>query len=227
MHRFLQYTGVTAVVVVWTALLAATAVTGFDPFGEDPLSYLGTQSRSAVLFTVGLAGAALLLTAFHQYLRGRYRVSWGFSTAMLVGLAGQMVAAFVPIGGDPAGHRMHTTSALVLGASLPLLMWRFAAGQPHGPWRRLTYALFWAEAAACALGLYLSAVTFAAGAEILPAAVFHVWVVTVTFATFGSFPSGTGSRLSHQWQSADVATRGNCTRVTARSRRSRASTARR
>lgn len=43
----------------------------------------------------------------------------------------------------------------------------------------------------------------------------------------GSVPSGTGSRLSHQWQSADVATRGNCTRVTARSRRSRASTPRR
>ncbi|HEX2274783.1 MAG TPA: DUF998 domain-containing protein [Acidimicrobiales bacterium] len=170
-----------AVVAVWTTLLAATALTGFDLFGEEPLSYLGTQPRSALLFTLGLAVPALLLTAFHQYVRGRYPVSSGFSLVMLAGLAGQMVAAFVPIGGEPAAHRVHTTSALVLGASLPLLMWRFAAGQPPGPWRRLSYALFWCELAACVVGIYLSALTVAPVAEILPGGVFHAWVVTVTF----------------------------------------------
>jgi hypothetical protein len=182
-HRSLQYTGVAAVVTVWTSLLAATAVSRFDLLGEDPLSYLGTDARSAALFTVGLAVPALLLAAFHQYLRDRYPVSPGFSLAMLGGLAGQMVAAFVPIGGDPAVHRIHTSSALVLGVSLPLLMWRFAAAQPPGPWRRLTYRLFWAEAVACALGLYLSARGVAPVAEILPGAVFHAWIITVTFAT--------------------------------------------
>ena len=182
MRRAHQYTGVAAVAAVWTTLLAATAVTGFDLFGEEPLSYLGTRPRSAVLFTVGLAAPALLLTAFHQYLRGRFPLSPGFSLAMLAGLAGQMVAAFVPIGGDPAVHRVHTTSALVLGASLPLLMWRFAAAQPPGPWRRLSYALFWAELAACGAGLYLSARMVAPVAEILPGAVFHAWVVIVTLA---------------------------------------------
>ncbi len=174
--------GVAAVAVVWSSLLAATAVSGFDLLGDDPLSYLGTQPRSAVLFAVGLAVSALLFIAFHQYVRGRFPVGPGFSSAMLTGLAGQMVAAFVPIGGDPVVHRIHTTSALVLGASLPLLMWRFAAGQPAGPWRRTNYALFWAELAACAAGLYLSGVGVAPVAEILPGAVFHAWVVTVTFS---------------------------------------------
>ena len=100
---------------------------------------------------------ALLLVAFHQWVRSVFPVTRGFSVAMLVGLAGQLVAAAVPIGGNGPAHRIHTTFALVLGVSLPVLMWRFAAAQPAGTWRRLAYRLFWLEAAACAVGLYLSA----------------------------------------------------------------------
>lgn len=180
MPRSLRYSGVAAVVTLWTTLVAATAVSGFDLLGADPLSYLGTDARAAGLFTVGLAVSAVLLAAFHQFVRERYPVAPGFSLAMLGGLAGQMVAAFVPIGGDPAVHRLHTTSALVLGISLPLLMWRFAAGQPPGRWRRISYALFWAEAIAGATGVYLSARMVAPVAEILPASVFHAWIITVT-----------------------------------------------
>ena len=182
MRRSLQYTGVAAVVAAWTTLLAAAGLTRFDLLGEEPLSYLGTQPGSAMLFTIGLAIPALLLTAFHGYLRGRFPVSPSFSVVMLAGLAGQMVAAFVPIGGAPAVHRVHTTSALALGASLPLLMWRFAASQPPGPWRRLNYGLFWAELGACAAGVCLSALSVAPLAEILPGAVFHSWVFAVTLA---------------------------------------------
>lgn len=166
--------------VIWTTLLSATGVIGFDLLGTEPLSYLGTRPRSAGLFTLGLAVSAVLLTAFHQYVRGRFASSSGFSAAMLTGLAGQVVAAFVPIGGDRAAHQVHTFSALVLGASLPVLMWRFAAGQPAGRWRQVSYALFWAEMAACAAGLWLSARVVAPLAEILPGTVFHLWVVTVT-----------------------------------------------
>jgi len=168
------------VATLWTTLLSATVVSGFDLLGPDPLSYLGSQQRSAALFTVGLAMAAVLLTVFHHEVRRRLPTGRGFSVAMLVGLAGQMVAAFVPIGGDAGAHRIHTTSALVLGASLPVLMWRFAANQPAGRWRRLCYGLFWAEALACAAGLYLSARSVAPLAEILPAAAFHVWIFVIT-----------------------------------------------
>ena len=169
-------------VTIWTSLFAGIVLSGFDLLGARPLSYLATRPRSAALFTAGLAVSALLFIAFHQYVRGRYRVSSGFSVAMLTGFAAQLVAAFVPIGGDPTVHRIHTTSALVLAASLPVFMWRFAASQPPGRWRRLTYGLFWAELAACAGGLALSAATLAPVAEILPAAVFHAWVLTLTFA---------------------------------------------
>ena len=129
MDKAQRFTGVAAVVAVWALLLTAVRLAGFDLLGEYPLSYLGTRPESAVLFTLGLVVPALLLTAFHGYVRTRFPVSIGFSIAMLVGLAGQMVAAFVPIGGDPTMHRLHTISALILGASLPLLMWRFAVTQ--------------------------------------------------------------------------------------------------
>jgi hypothetical protein len=202
MGRTLRYTGLAAVVTVWATLLTASAVSGFDLLGDDPLSYLGTDRRSAALFTVGLAVPALLFAAFHRYVRDRFPASTGFSVVMLAGLAGQMVAAFVPIGGDPTLHRIHTTCALALGASLPLLMWRFAAGQPAGRWRRLAYRLFWVEAAACAVGLYLSARTVAPLAEILPGMAFHAWVLTLTFAASETVagaqpdPEGLRSRVS-------------------------------
>lgn len=183
MRPSLKYTGVAAVVTAWTTLLAATTVSGLDLLGAEPLSYMGTRRASAALFVIGLAVPAVLLVAFHNYVRNRHRVGVGFSLAMLVGLAGQMVAAFVPIDGEPPMHWIHTASALILGASLPILMWRFAAGQPPGPWRRLTYALFWAELAAVATGLYLSSRSVAPLAEILPGAVFQAWILTVTFTT--------------------------------------------
>ena len=190
MRPSLRYTGVAAVVTLWTTLLAATAATAFDLFGERPLSHLGGQPGGAVLFTVGLVASALLLTAFHHHVRTRYPAAPGFSLVMLAGMCGQVVAALVPIGGDPAAHRIHTTSALVLGASLPLLMWRFAAGQSPGPWRRFTYRLFFAEAVACAVGIYLSSRMVAPVAEILPATVFHAWVIVLTFATSGVVLAG-------------------------------------
>lgn len=178
----LRDTGVAAVVVLWTTLAVGSLLAGFDLLGDRPLSHLGTERPSALLFSGGLAVAALLLVAFHHHVRDRFPVSPGFSVAMLVGMAGQLVAALIPIGGDGLAHRVHTTSALVLGASLPVLMWRFAAAQPRGPWRRLAYSLFWAEALACAVGLWLSARGVAPVAEILPAAVFHAWIVALTLS---------------------------------------------
>ncbi|MGH9277602.1 MAG: hypothetical protein ACRD12_05785 [Acidimicrobiales bacterium] len=182
MDRRLRFSGVAAVVCVWTILSTAVVLAEFDLLGAYPLSHLGSRPESAVLFTLGLAVPAVLLTVFHGYVRSHYPVARGFSFVMLAGLAGQVVAAFVPIGGDAALHGIHTVSALVLGASLPLLMWRFAAAQPGPTWRRLTYGLFWAEVVACIVGFALSARDVAPVAEILPGAVFHVWVITVTIA---------------------------------------------
>jgi len=172
--------GLAAVAVLWSALAAAALRSGFPLLGDRPLSWMVADPASSVLFRGALIVGALLLVAFHVDVRARYRVGLGFSVAMLGGLAGQLVAALVPIDGGQAANRLHTAAALLLGASLPLLMWRFAAAQPPGSWRRATFGLAGLEAAACAIGLLLSGASVAPLAEIVPAAAFHLWIVVVT-----------------------------------------------
>jgi hypothetical protein len=97
----------------------------------------------------------------------------------LIGLGGQVVAAIVPLSGPGASPTVHTIGGLVLGLSLPILMACFAAGQPAGSWRRLSWALCGLEAAACVAGLALSQSMRAPIAEALPAGAFHLWILTV------------------------------------------------
>ncbi|HEX2699117.1 MAG TPA: DUF998 domain-containing protein [Acidimicrobiales bacterium] len=179
--------GPAAVVLLWSTLPAASIHSGFPLLGPRPLSWLAADPASAALFQAGLAGAGLLLVVFHGHVRARYPVGPWFSVAMLTGLAGQMVAAVVPISGADLAHHVHTVAALTLGASLPVLMWLFADAQPAGAWRRRARHLAWAEVIASIAGLVLSRRSVAALAEVLPAAVFHVWVV-VTAVSAGPGP---------------------------------------
>jgi hypothetical protein len=181
-HRF---AGVAAVAGLWCALGAASLVSGFPLFGVRPLSWLAADRASSGLFSTGLIVGGLLMAAFHGHVRARFPVGAGFSVAMLGGLAAQLVAAVVPIDGDPTAHRVHTAAALVLGTSLPVLMWRFAAAQRPGRWRLVSYQLFCLEVVACAAGVVLSRRSVAPMAEILPAACFHLWVAVLTFARTG------------------------------------------
>lgn len=176
-----RWTGVAAVAVLWSTQALLVAATRFDLLGERPLSYLALEDDVGVLFGAGLTVAAVLFVVFLGHLRHRYPVGVAFSAAMLVAMAGQFVAGVVPIGGDGTAGRVHVIAALILGASIPVLMWRFAADQPPGAWRRRGYALFWFEAAACAVGITLSQNHVAPLAEILPALAFHAWVAVVTF----------------------------------------------
>lgn len=190
-----RYAGPAAVAVLWTTLGVAALRADFPLHGERPLSWLAADPASSALYSAGLFGGALLLVAFHGHVRAQYGVSRGFSIAMLAGLAGQAVAAIVPIHGSPLEHRVHTVAALTLGASLPVLMWRFVTTQPRGPWRRLVRRLALAEAAACAVGVVLSRLSVAPLAEILPAACFHAWIAVLTFGPPGARQVGQAGNL--------------------------------
>lgn len=157
--------------------------TGLGLFGNRPVSYLGTDATSALVFRAGLIAAAGLMTGFAWFVADRFSAPPSFLVAFLAGLAGQVVAALVLLTGPGPSHGVHTVAGLVLGASLPALMWRFAAGLsgPGARRRRLeSYALCWLEVAACAVGLLLSASGRAPIAEIIPALAFHLWVAVVT-----------------------------------------------
>ena len=178
----LRWSGLAAVATLWTTLGTASVVARFDLLGHRPLSHLVSSPAAAGLFAAGLAVAAVLFVGFWVWLRDRHPTSRSFSAAMVGGMVAQFVAAFVPIeGGGALATRVHTVAALALGAAIPVLMWRFAAAQPPGPLRRAAGRLARAEVAACVVGVWLSRGGVAPLAEIVPAAVFHTWVATLTF----------------------------------------------
>lgn len=166
--------------VLWSTQLVLIVAVGFDLVGDRPLSYLALEDDIGFLFSAGLVVSAGLFIAFQGHLRHRYRLGLAFSVVMVVGMVGQCIAGLVPIGGTGPASRVHVTAALILGASIPVLMWRFAAAQLPGAWRRWCWGLFWLEAAACAAGIALSQNQVAPLAEILPALAFHLWVAVVT-----------------------------------------------
>jgi len=178
-HR-LRWAGVGAVVLLWATVAAGLALTDLRLLDDRPISYLGTNDRTVLLFQVGLVVAAVLLAAFSFFVRAVLNPAPGFLAASLVGLVGQVVAAAVPLSGTGTSPAVHTAGGIVLGLSLPVLMWRFAAGQPPGRWRAVAYRLFWLEVAACVVGVTLSRAGKATLAEIFPAVAFHLWIGVVT-----------------------------------------------
>lgn len=166
--------------MLWTSIGAGMRRTGLGFSDERPISYLGTDERAVLLFRGGLLVSTVLLVAFAWSARERFSAPASFLAAFLVGQAGQVVAALVPISGPGASHDVHTTGGIVLGLSLPVLMWRFAAGLPPGRWRDQAYGLFWLEMAAVAVGIALSRSDLAPLAEVVPAAGFHLWIIVVT-----------------------------------------------
>lgn len=154
--------------------------TGLGFSDDRPLSYLGTDPRSLVLFRGGLLVAAVLLVAFAWSVHREGSPAAGFLPAFLVGQAGQVVAALVPIDGAGGADEVHTTAGIVLGLSLPVLMWRYAAGQRPGAHRSRAYTLVWVEVAACVAGVVLSRAMRAPLAEAVPATGFHLWIAVVT-----------------------------------------------
>ncbi len=155
--------------------------TGLGLAEPRTISYLGTDPRSASLFRAGLIVATLLLVAFAWAVNRRLaRRRTGFLTVFLVGMAGQAVVATVSVAGHGASHDVHTTAGIILGLSLPVLMWRFAAAQPPGPWRKKSYAMMWVSVVSTVVGVALSGARRAGIAEVVPAIAFHLWIVLVT-----------------------------------------------
>ncbi len=176
----LRWTGLAAVATLWTTVALGMARTNLGFFDDRPISYLGTVGESDLLFKFGLLVAAGLLAAFSFFARRAFGIPLLFLAASLLGLAGQVVVALVPLSGPGSSSTVHTAGGLILGISLPVLMWRFAAGLLPGRWRIVAYRLFWLEVAACVAGVLLSRSGRAAIAEVLPAVAFHLWIGMVT-----------------------------------------------
>lgn len=177
----LRYGGVAAVLILWGCVAAGMDRTGLGFLDDRPISFLGTDPRSALVFRGGLMVAAVLMAGFAWFVDDWFSSPTSFLAVFLTGLVGQVVAAVVLLTGPGPSHAVHTVGGLVLGASLPVLMWRFAAGLPARSRRRAWgYGLCGLELVACVVGVGLSASGRAPIAEIVPALGFHLWVGVVT-----------------------------------------------
>jgi hypothetical protein len=191
----LRHSGVAAVVVLWLTVVVGMLRTGLELLGDQPISYLGTDGTTDTLFRVGLLVAAAAFVAFAWAVRRRLLRETGFLGIFVVGMAGQAVVAVVPLTDRGTSHDVHVTAGILLGLSLPLFIWRFAAALAPGPARRRAYALLWVEVAACTAGVLLSRAGLAFVAEVVPAVGFHLWVVLVTvgWSTWAPAPSPVGT----------------------------------
>lgn len=172
--------GPLAVAVLWVGIGLAAWSAGFDLLGPLPLSRLAhAGGLASTLFGPSLVIAGLLFLGSCAHLRARYPVAAGFVALMVLGMVGQIVTGIVPIGPAGSSDPVHVAAGLVLGASIPLFLRRFAVAQPPGPWRQRCLALAWAQAAATVVGIGLSQASVAALAEIVPALAFHAWVLVV------------------------------------------------
>lgn len=183
MLKYLRYCGLVTVALLWGSIATGVKLAHLDLFGKDPLSRLGVEPTSAPYFSIGLILAALSIILFTHYLKTKFVITKSFMTVLLIGQAGQVIAALAPYGGMQPARFIHTIAALTLAFSIPLALWRFAAAQKNQQVIRAAYALMWLEVAAFVVGIGLfSFVTKGAPfAQIMPAIAFHVWIIYFSF----------------------------------------------
>lgn len=177
MFGLFRYSGVGAVVVLWSATLISMFRAELNLFGWQPLSQLGVEPASAGIFSNGLVVGALLLISFSLWLKHYYRVSRSFVIIFIAGQLLQIIATLVPYGGE--SKIIHTTAAFGLACSLPLLMWRFAVTLPAGRLRQTAKQLFYVEGLAFVIGIGAFVLVGKAAplSQALPAVVFHLWII--------------------------------------------------
>ena len=172
-----RWSGVAAIAVLWIGIGVAVVRTGFDLLGALPLSRLAADGRAEPIFGPSLVVAALLFVLFCVDVTRRYPVGRAFPVVMVAAMAGQLVTGVVPIGEPGESDPVHVAAGLTLGGLIPVFLGLFALAQPAGPWRETAVRLFVAQLAATVVGVALSGSGRAALAEMLPALLFHVWVV--------------------------------------------------
>lgn len=174
-----RYGGIAMVAILWSTTLINVYLVELNLFGNNPLSYLGTDDRSAFLFSFGLISAALALLLFAQYLKDVFVITKSFLIALYVGQIGQIIAALVHFGGEQPDRTIHTVAALTLAFSIPIALWRFATAQKSSRVRRIAYALFWLELTGfiIGIGLFSFVINGAPIGQIMPAIGFHAWIL--------------------------------------------------
>ncbi len=181
LRKLQKYTGLAGVAVIWLGIAFGMNQAGLRLIDPRPISYLGINPRTSLLFTTSLLTSAILFTCFGFYLRNTLRISNLFIYFLVFGQIGQAIAAIIPYGGNY--KFTHTLAAYALAFSLPFVIQQFYASQRRAPRAKVYGNLLRLEVCAFVLGIAVFSFTkgIAPIGEALPAIGFHVWIIVVTF----------------------------------------------
>jgi hypothetical membrane protein len=185
-RRLKQYSGVVGVLVLWTGIATAMHRTGLGLIDRRPISHLGVDPASAMLFSGSLLISAFLFINFAYYIKRTFGVTNRFMTYFLIGQAGQIIAAITPYGEGSPYKLAHTIAAFTLAFSLPLLIQQFAASQTSSAYHNLYVRLLRFEQLTFVIGIGLFVFTegIAPLGEALPTIGFHTWIIVVTLISY-------------------------------------------
>lgn len=173
----LPYTGTVAVVVLWAGTIIGMRLGGLSLFDHRPISYLGVNPGSDVLFSATLIGSALLFGIFGLYVSSRLDLPKRFLAAYMIGQFAQIVAAVVPYGGS---HKLqHTYAAFILAFSIPTYLYFFAQARLPKDFKAMANIIYKAEFICFVVGIgsFVFIKKVAPVTEILPALPFHTWAM--------------------------------------------------
>lgn len=162
--------------------MIAMSQVGLGLIDSRPISHLGVDPESALIFSASLLASSFLFVNFGFYVRRTFNVTNKFLLYLLIGQAGQIIVATAPYGMNSQYRRIHTVAAFALAFSLPLLIRAFARSQVRSPYAVLYMWLFRFELVTFAIGMSLFIFTkgIAPLGEALPAIGYHVWIIVIT-----------------------------------------------
>lgn len=181
-----RFSGVFGVLLIWTTTLIAMRRIGLGLVDTRPLSHLGVDPWSSMLFSAGLLVSSALFVSFALYIKHAYHPNKRFIFYFLIGQAGQVIVAIAPYGMNSSYRLVHTVAAFTLAFSLPFLIREFARSQTYTELSKLFRYFFLLELVMFVVGMGIFTMTegIAPIGEILPAVGFHLWIIAATILSF-------------------------------------------
>lgn len=180
-----SYSGVAGVFALWVLILLAMHKAQLGLIDNRPISYLGVDPKTKLLFMLGLIISAILFISFAYYINRRFKVGRKFMAYFLIGQLGQIVAALFPDTPHSCYKIIHTIAAFTLAFSLPLLIRQFSLSQPRSQYHKLYVSLFRFELVAfvIGIGMFILVKGVAPLGEALPTIGFDLWIIVLTYLT--------------------------------------------
>ncbi|GAC1391407.1 MAG: hypothetical protein NVSMB46_03850 [Candidatus Saccharimonadales bacterium] len=181
-HKVIVCSGIIGVVILWIGIVSGMIIAHLRLIDKRPISYLGYDPKTTLLFTLTLVLSSILFIFFAILINHIYHIKNNFLAFFIVGQIGQIIAALVSYDIHNKYRIIHTVAAFTLAFSLPLLMRSFKNASLNSNNYSTLQKLFRLELCLFIIGIGLFVFTkgLAPLGEVLPALGFHIWIIYIT-----------------------------------------------